>query len=354
MTASSLSSTRTPEKGRLAASPRTLIGVANERFRSSMMLARARSWQTRRCWRLQPLFGMSSKASSASTLAAGVGANASANSASALGAGSIASGVASTATGSMSTASNVGAAAYGAGSLASGLNATAVGIQSAATGSSSVAIGDHAAASGAQAIAIGQGASANISVAVGGASTATQGSVAVGINTVATGVTSVAVGYNAVATGNDSIALGNGSVASDPDVVSVGSSGNNRRIEHVADGVNNTDAANYGQVQAAQAAAIATSNAYTDVRFNALNDRLTGVAHRADAATAAAMAIGGLAQAVTPGKSMVTGGVGEWNGQSAFAFGLSHRLDNHWTFKAGGAVTNYGTGGGTASVGYEF
>ncbi len=124
---------------------------------------------------------------------------------------------------------------------------------------------------------------------------------------------------------------------------------------NVADGVGDTDAVNYRQLQASQAAAIATSEAYTDARFRVLNNMINHVQSRADAGTAAALAVGGLAQAVTPGKSMVTGGVGAWNGQSAFAFGLSHRMnDGHWTIKAGATVTNYGQAGGSASVGYEF
>jgi autotransporter adhesin len=67
------------------------------------------------------------------------------------------------------------------------------------------------------------------------------------------------------------------------------------------------------------------------------------------------MAIAGLSQATTPGKSMITGGVGTWRDQSAVAFGASHRFDNSVTLKLGGSVATKGGGGGmNASVGYEF
>ena len=160
---------------------------------------------------------------------------------------------------------------------------------------------------------------------------------------------------NAAASGNNSVALGAGSVATADNTVSVGTTVSERRIQNVANGVDGTDAVNYGQLQQSQADAIGQANAYTDQRFNMLKNSLNQVATRADAAAAAAMAIGGLAQAMTPGKSMVTGGVGEWNGQTAYAFGLSHRMgDGHWIVKAGATISNYGTAGGNASVGFEF
>ena len=61
----------------------------------------------------------------------------------------------------------------------------------------------------------------------------------------------VALGQNAsVASGaTGSVAIGQDSVADEADTVSVGSSGNERRVTNVADGVNATDAVNVQQLQ---------------------------------------------------------------------------------------------------------
>ena len=240
-------------------------------------------------------------------------------------------------------------------STASGNTRAAVGNLSQAIGTSSVAVGDGSAASGANAVAVGHGALANGGIAIGAAAGASNSGVALGDRAVATGANSVALGVNSLASGANSVALGEGSLANQPDTISVGTNVNQRRIQNVADGTVSTDAVNYGQLQQSQAYAISQSKAYTDQRFNALSNSLNRVATRADAAAAAAMAVGGLAQATTPGKSMVTGGVGTWNGQTAFAFGLSHRMgDGLWIVKAGATIINYGTAGGNAAVGYEF
>ena len=118
-----------------------------------------------------------------------------------------------------------------------------------------------------------------------------------------------------------------------------------------------TDAANVSQVQSAESAAVSTSEAYTDTSAaNTLssaesytdsrvaagiaqseaytNARITQVTQQANASASAALAAAGLAQAVEPGKSLVTAGFGYWQGQGAFAAGLSHRIDEHWTVKA--------------------
>jgi autotransporter adhesin len=240
-------------------------------------------------------------------------------------------------------------------STASGLNSTAIGNQSLASGVSAVAVGDGASAAGVAGVAIGHGAAANSGIAIGAAAGASNTSTAIGNGASATGSTSVALGNGALAVASDSVAIGNDSVANQADTVSVGAVGSERRVTNVDDGIAGTDAVNLNQLQASQAAAISTSEAYTDAKFHILNNAINHVQSRADAGTAAALAVGGLAQAVTPGKSMVTGGVGEWGGQTALAFGLSHRMnDGHWTIKAGATVTNYGQAGGSASVGYEF
>lgn len=150
----------------------------------------------------------------------------------------------------------------------------------------SVVVGDGARTLGMNATAIGTGASAEMdsSVAIGsgsqvGTPSAVNGT-AVGAGSKVTAKNGTAVGQGAFAWGTDSTVLGAsarvernavGSVALGKDsyakasdildsdtkgVVSVGKSGNNgftRRIINVADGVNDNDAATYGQVKDVQA-----------------------------------------------------------------------------------------------------
>ena len=147
----------------------------------------------------------------------------------------------------------------------------------------------------------------------------------------------------------------------------------------MAAGAAPTDAAIVSQVQSAESAAVSTSEAYTDTsaantlpalgrRLHRLsrvaagiaqseaytNARITQVTQQANASASAALAAAGLAQAVEPGKSMVTAGFGYWQGQGAFAAGLSHRIDEHWTVKASATFAFHGGAGGSASAGYEF
>lgn len=79
-------------------------------------------------------------------------------------------------------------------------------------------------------------------------------SIAIGFDASASGEDSSAIGANSVATGTNSVALGADSIAGEENTVSVGSAGNERRITNVAAGVNDTDAVNVGQMQAADAA----------------------------------------------------------------------------------------------------
>ena len=110
------------------------------------------------------------------------------------------------------------------------------------------------------AIAIGEGAAAingnsipNGAIAIGHEATVSMnGAVAIGDGANAVGQNSVALGTGASTTngGWNSVAIGWGSQATDSNVVSVGSDEYKRRIVNVADGVNDNDAVNVGQLQA--------------------------------------------------------------------------------------------------------
>ncbi|MCL2716511.1 MAG: hypothetical protein FWD68_18585, partial [Alphaproteobacteria bacterium] len=79
---------------------------------------------------------------------------------------------------------------------------------------------------------------------------------------------------------------------------------------------------------------------------------------KANAGAAAGIATGNLVQAVTLGKSIISGSVGYWNGQTTLAFGMSHRFKGElagWTVRASGAISAAGNGaGGGVGLGYEF
>ena len=73
--------------------------------------------------------------------------------------------------------------------------------------------------------------------------------------------------------------------------VSLGTAGTPVQLRNVADAVRASDAVNLGQLQSAQAGTLASANAYTDTRINALSFDLSTVAKRAYAGSAAAIAL---------------------------------------------------------------
>ncbi len=210
-----------------------------------------------------------------------------------------------------------------------------MGALASATATNSSAFGGNAVASGVNSVALGQAASASAanSTAVGhGAAVSVANSVALGAGSVA--ARGAQSGY---------AAYGVSGAQSSAGEVSMGTAGGERQITNVAPGSAATDAVNLAQLQGATSGILADANAYSDA-----------IRRRADSGAAAAMAMAGLVQAVTPGKSMVTGGVGSWRGETAMAFGVSHRFDQTWTFKAAGTVASRGGGGFNAAVGFEF
>jgi trimeric autotransporter adhesin len=85
-------------------------------------------------------------------------------------------------------------------------------------------------------------------------------SIAIGGNSFANGSGALAIGAGARALAVNSVAIGYGSATSVANTFAVGASTSTRRIVNVADGVNNTDAATVGQVNADIASAIASLN----------------------------------------------------------------------------------------------
>ena len=178
--------------------------------------------------------------------------------------------------------SNVGenAMAVGTDSLATGSNSMAIGTSSVATGANSIAVGNGATVTGANSIAVGYGNAVlgNKSGAFGDPNTVYgSGSYVIGNdNTVGKtddsthtpladkGNNTFILGSNVNTVANNSVVLGYNSEASEDNVVSVGSSGNKRRIVNVADAVKDYDAVNKKQMENAGNKVLQDSKDYTD------------------------------------------------------------------------------------------
>jgi hypothetical protein len=153
--------------------------------------------------------------------------------------------------------------------VASGTNSTAVGGGATASGAGSTAVGQNSLAFGPDDTAVG------FNSRVG----ADQGTALGSNSSIAAGATNAtAIGANAkvTASGTNSVALGAGSVADEANTVSIGTAAAGRRLVNVADGINQYDGANFGQVEKAYTG-VAMSFAMSAVNLN-LNVGEQGVA----------------------------------------------------------------------------
>ena len=210
-------------------------------------------------------------------------------------------------------------------------------------GSNATAIGGSAKATKANATAVGQGseATAKGATAIGqGAKATKENATTVGQGSEATAEGATAIGQGAKATGKNAVAIGTGSVADDAHTVSVGSQGNERRITNVAAGRNPTDAANVGQIYAAE---------------NRMNNKLGKLDKKLRGGIANAVAVANIPQVTIPGANMVAVGAGNYKGQSAVAVGYSRASDNNRVIikmSAGASTQRDYTFG--AGIGYQW
>lgn len=268
------------------------------------------------------------------------------------GAGAVAEGAAATAVGNASIAKGENATAVGNSAQALGANSTVVGNSALASGANASAFGTGAKAEGSGSMAMGNGAqtgaAATNSVAIGNQANAAQSNtVALGNNAQATVANSMALGTGAQASGANSVALGTNSVANRPNVVSVGAAGQERQIVNVGDGTADTDAVNLRQLRSA------TSDFTSSI--SSVRDDLRKVERNANAGAASAMAVAGLPQAYTPGRSMASAAASHYLGQSAIAVGLSTISENgRWVYKIAGNVNSQGKVGAVIGAGYQW
>ena len=224
-----------------------------------------------------------------------------------------------------------------AGAQSSGANAVAAGPQAVASGTAAVAIGNGAQASADNSVAIGAGAVADRAntVAVGRAGQErTISHVAAGTaDTDAVNVSQLrntqqgTVHYDRPATG----------AAPDYSSLSLGGPGGatTTRVRNVSQGVAATDAVNVAQLNAGMEQAVGQSRSYTDAQVQMLGNDMWRMQRESRAGTASAIAMAGLVQAYEAGDSLMSVGVGGFQGEYGLAMGLSGVTgDGKYLYKA--------------------
>jgi autotransporter adhesin len=102
-------------------------------------------------------------------------------------------------------------------------------------------------------------------------------------------------------------------------------------------------------------AAVAQANSYTDNQIARVQFDLGKVHKEAAAGIAGAMALASMPQPYEAGRGMISGGVGTYQGQSAFAVGVAKALaDEHTVIKLGATYNTRGEVGMSGGIGYQF
>ncbi|WP_163338014.1 YadA C-terminal domain-containing protein [Desulfopila sp. IMCC35008] len=215
------------------------------------------------------------------------------------------------------SANGTGSTALGEGAIAHSFD-TAVGYKSTVTADNSTAIGAYSRIDSPDSVAVG----ANSAVAAN-----------------ANGGTAIGQNSTVKAGASNSVALGKDSVASEPNTVSVGSPGSERKITNVADGINATDAVNHhqlGQVSsrvsrnkkdikqnrtfiADNTAAIQQNSASINQLYNEIEDTFAGIAAVASLIPMTPSA---------PGRTTINVGLANFEGESAIGLSIAHRLQS--------------------------
>ena len=164
----------------------------------------------------------------------------------------------------------------------------------------------------------------------------TSQSVAVGQNSSVLATNGTALGANAIVNpaAFNSVALGQGSIASQPQTVSIGVPGGERRMTNVAPGIFGTDAVNLNQLTSAVAG-------LTDQINTVQKEERRGIA----AVTAAAYA----PTPTRPGATTFALNGSTFQGEYGIGVAVNHRLS--WTSIPVYISGAYGNGGGTQQVG---
>ncbi|MGP5406421.1 YadA-like family protein [Psychrobacter celer] len=155
------------------------------------------------------------------------------------------------------------------------------------------------------------------------------------------------ISVNSVSTGNTTINSGGVTITDGPSMTADGLYAGGKSITGVADGVEATDAVNLGQLSALDSR---LNNSMSDLGY-----KIGEVEDDANAGISAAMAMSSLPQAYISGKSLISGGVGTYNGESAVAIGFSKLSnDGRWVMKINGTADTQGNAGGSIGAGFHF
>ncbi|MDN3398904.1 YadA-like family protein, partial [Psychrobacter sp. APC 3426] len=171
----------------------------------------------------------------------------------------------------------------------------------------------------------------------------------INIDSVTTGNTTINNSGVSIAGGPSMTAAGiyAGNVETGPSMTTDGIYAGGKTITGVADGVAATDAVNIGQLSA-------LDNRLNN-NMNDLGYKIGEVEDDANAGISAAMAMSSLPQAFIPGKSLIGGGIGTYNGESAVAIGFSKLSnDGRWVMKINGTADTQGNAGGSIGAGFHF
>ena len=171
-------------------------------------------------------------------------------------------------------------------------------------------------------------------------------SVALGFDNTVDGDQNIAIGTGHTLKGNNNIVLGNNVQVNNVDnavvlgnnstaeanAVSVGSSGGERQIKHVAPGMEATDAATIGQLQAVG------QNTYNNDVY--LNNRINKLDNRVNKVGAGAAALAALHPLDMDGKFGMGLGYGNYRNANAMAMGLFYQPKDNLMFSIGGSMGN--------------
>lgn len=157
--------------------------------------------------------------------------------------------------------------------------------------------------------------------AVGDSTTSASGAnaAAIGPGAVASEADALAFGAGSQATAEGAVALGAGSAADQANTVSVGAVGNERRIVHVAAGVDRTDAVNVGQLRDVETA--------LNERMDILQGIVLETRREARQGVAAAIAMTTAPMPSAPGRASWAMNLATFKGEYAFGGSLAYRFD---------------------------
>lgn len=246
-----------------------------------------------------------------------------------------------------------------------------------AIGEDAIAIGSGAVAQGKQTIAIGVGnkVTGHNSGAIGDPNTVTgNNSYAVGNNNTVSGDNTFVVGSNVNTSAKNAVVLGNDSASNRDNTLSVGASGKERQVVHVAAGTDNTDAVNVKQMQEADATTlqqsrgyadeqskktVTTAKTYTDTKFAAIDQSINNYQQRVErllndqnkridrtGAMGAAMLNMATSTAGLKTRNRIGFGAGIQGSENAVSIGYQLAIDVNATVTIGGAFSGEESSGG--------